>query len=74
MFEGSSYNASDPNNINVQLNNVQIQNISLNGGGSDLIFVTPYGSTSQNGSFDIQSIHSTDSLTLSIDENGNVTY
>jgi prepilin-type N-terminal cleavage/methylation domain-containing protein len=50
MFKGASYSVSSPDNVVYDLNNeVSISNISLSGGGSEIVFDRLTGDTSQTG-------------------------
>ena len=52
LFVGSTYSSTDPNNVTVPLNKVvEIVSVSLNGGGSDVVFDRLTGQTSEHGSF-----------------------
>ncbi len=52
LFTGTTYTAGAPSNRPLTLNaRVSITNISLAGGGSDVVFSKLTGSTSQNGTF-----------------------
>ncbi len=52
LFTGTTYNASASSNRSLALNaRVSITNISLTGGGSDVVFSKLTGNTSQNGTF-----------------------
>ncbi len=75
LFEGSSYVPGADTNFTISLPSaVSIQNISLDGGGSDLIFTTPFGYTKTNGSLDFVSSQISKTLSISIDEYGTVRY
>lgn len=74
-FIGSSYNESDPNNFEIELPpTIIIQNILLNGGGSDLIFSSPNGETDDFGSLDFFSDQINKTVTVEISRLGTVTY
>lgn len=50
LFRGSSYSASDPGNLSQPLRSeVEISNIALGGGGSDVIFARLTGATTGAG-------------------------
>ncbi|MEK9160406.1 MAG: prepilin-type N-terminal cleavage/methylation domain-containing protein [Patescibacteria group bacterium] len=75
LFEGSVYNAAATSNTEVELPpTVEIQNIVLNGGGSDIVFTTPYGATTQYGSFDFVSEQLGKSITLTLNARGTLSY
>lgn len=55
MFRGTSYSALDPNNIFYALPvGMEIANISLEGGGVDIIFDRITGKVGNNGSIDVR--------------------
>ena len=55
LFKGSSYNSSDPENQETDLNPaVEIANICLDGGGANIIFNRLTGATSQSGTFSVR--------------------
>lgn len=75
LFEGGTYSASDPSNFVKSLPaSLSFQNISLNGGGSDIIFSPPQGETTTYGSFVLSSSDSGQSRTISITNLGLVQY
>ena len=54
LFKGTTYSASDTDNDVTILNNrVTVSDISLNGGGSDVLFDKLTGKTSQSGTITI---------------------
>jgi len=54
LFEGASYSSSDPNNVVTNLNfRAAIRNISLSGGGSDVVFKRLTGATDNVGSVEV---------------------
>jgi len=54
LFKGSTYSSSNPNNISSEIDNrVGIRNVSLTGGGSDVVFKRLTGSTSQAGALEL---------------------
>jgi type II secretory pathway pseudopilin PulG len=56
LFEGSTYSSSDPDNIDEDsASGTQFVNISLNGGGSDIVFDRLTGRTNDYGTIVIQS-------------------
>ncbi len=74
-FIGDSYNELDPMNFEITLPpTVTIQNISLNGGGSNLIFLKPSGETNNFGSIDFVSDQINKTVTVQITPLGTVTY
>lgn len=75
IFEGSSYSEGTSGNLEKELPpTLNIQNISLNGGGSDIIFTPPYGETSTYGSLELSSSGSGQSHTITISNLGLVQY
>ncbi|MFA5792700.1 MAG: type II secretion system protein [Candidatus Gracilibacteria bacterium] len=75
LFEGDTYNVEDPLNRAILLpTTITIQNINLNGAGSEIIFSSPHGGTAQNGTLEFYS-EPVDKITLiTITSLGNVTY
>lgn len=60
LFKGATYSAVDPNNEDYSIpSSVEIYNISLNGGGADVIFDRITGETSNNGDIDLRIIGNT---------------
>lgn len=56
LFEGDVYNPADPDNEVTELpNRITISNVSLNGGGNDVIFEEFTGNTSQYGTITLSS-------------------
>lgn len=54
LFKGSSYAPSSPDNVITSLDNrIAIKNITLSGGGSDVIFKRLTGETDQAGTLEI---------------------
>lgn len=75
IFTGASYSELDLNNFEIELPpTVTIQNILLNGGGSDLIFLKPNGETNNFGSIDFVSEQINKTITVQITRLGTVTY
>lgn len=75
LFLGNTYNELDAANIVITLpRTVEIQNISLNGGSSDLIFSPPYGETENHGSFQLVSLNTGDAVTLMVNTYGSIEY
>src|SRR3989338_5207402 len=55
LFRGTTYSSSDPNNKTVDIDGaVEISNISIAGGGADVLFQRLIGTTSQNGTITIR--------------------
>jgi len=60
MFKGSTYSSSNPDNVIYDLNNlVTISNISLSGGGSEIVFDRLTGNPSQTGTLTLSLVTST---------------
>ena len=72
LFIGSSYSSADPTNDVYELNNsVEISGITLNEGGSEVVFERITGETDQYGSITITSLISSTSVkTITIFESG----
>lgn len=57
LFTGAVYNPAAPENVDYSLGQgVEIANISLSGGGSEVVYQRVTGSTAQSGTFQIRSI------------------
>jgi len=75
IFSGDTYSALDPTNYTIDLPpTLAIENINLNGAGSDLIFLGPDGSTANFGSLDLRSSRIGKTLTINISSLGTVNY
>jgi len=75
LFEGTTYSPSDPQNREIGIRNtIEISPISLNGGGSDVLFERLLGKTSQYGTvvLTLKSNAST-TRTINIDQTGTIT-
>lgn len=72
FFKGSTYSPSDPdNNITELSEKVSISNISLFGGGDDVIFQRLTGKTDQYGTLTISLVSDpTETKTITIQESG----
>jgi len=74
-FIGPIYNPLDSSNYTMDLPGVlSIQNVSLNGGGSDIVFVSPRGETANYGSFNLTAADINKSITINISQNGAIDY
>jgi len=74
-FTGSSYVADGTGNFIYNLpSTIQLTNLSLNGSGSNVIFTSPKGETSEYGSIDIYSEQIQKTSTITINQFGVVTY
>lgn len=72
-FTGDNYNPLAVNNLETTLPQaINIQNINLNGGGSDIVFTKPSGTTNTYGSFDLVSDSKT--ITINISPIGSINY
>ena len=75
LFSGSTYNPADSSNTLLELPpTVEIQNIDLNGAGSDIIFSPPHGETVTYGTFDFVSPPTGKTVTLILTANGTIDY
>lgn len=75
LFEGNTYNANASTNYVVTLpSSVSIQNISLNGGGSDIVFTSPKGETNNYGTFSFTSSQLNKSQPITITKIGTFNY
>jgi prepilin-type N-terminal cleavage/methylation domain-containing protein len=75
VFSGDSFNPSDEANFEIELPpTIVIRNVSLNGGGSDVIFSGPYGETQAYGTFQLYSQQINKSLTINVSQIGTINY
>lgn len=75
LFEGTVYVEGAASNYEIELpSTITIQNISLNGGGVDLIFDRPFGYTDEYGSFEIHSGQIGKTVIINIDQYGKISY
>lgn len=75
VFEGASYNPSATTNRDYTLpGTITINNISLNGGGNDIIFTSPKGETTTYGSLDFTSGAIDKTYTITISSIGTISY
>lgn len=72
FFTGTTYNSSDPNNKTERLNSLaEISGVTLNGGGSDVIFDKLTGATSQYGAIIVRNKNNpTQTMTIAIYQTG----
>jgi prepilin-type N-terminal cleavage/methylation domain-containing protein len=75
LFRGTTYSAGDANNEKINLQNViTLSQISLNGGGSDVLFNRLTGSTNNFGSLKVQLTKDSSVFrTINIEKTGVVT-
>lgn len=75
IFTGSSYNALSSTNTVVELPpTLEIQNISLNGGGTTILFTGPKGATDNYGSLDFVSNTINKTVTVTLDARGTLDF
>jgi len=75
LFHGAAYNVLDASNFVVALPDVmEVTNINLAGGGSDIIFTSPLGETSQSGSLDFSSSSIGQTVHITVNSLGSVDY
>lgn len=75
IFVGSSYVPADSQNYQIDLPaTFEIQNIALNGGGSDVIFDSVNGETTNFGSLDFVSNQLNKTISVSISRFGVINY
>lgn len=75
IFEGSTYDVGSTSNRIVELpETIVIQNINLNGGATDIIFSSPQGETSQNGTLEFYSEPLDEAKTVTITTLGHASY
>lgn len=71
LFEGSVYDELSDSNFVVELpGTMVIENISLNGGGSSVVFEGPNGETSDYGTLEINAADFNKSATIRIEQEG----
>ncbi len=74
-FLGDTYNPLDVKNFTISLPpTVVIQNINLNGGGSDIVFSRPFGETNTYGTFELSTIDAIKTIPISITNIGTISY
>ena len=75
VFSGDTYNPADAGNYALELPpTIAIRNIALNGGGSDILFVSPGGETAAYGSFQLYSEQIEKSMTVTVSQIGTINY
>lgn len=75
FFEGEIFNESDENNETTDLPAaITIQNINLNGGGTDIIFEKSTGETDTYGTLDFVSSNANKTITITISSIGTINY
>lgn len=73
LFEGGTYNASDPDNIETILpSTITISLISLNGGGSDVRFTKIRGGTNDFGAITLLDTNSGQTLVVNVNAAGRI--
>lgn len=74
-FRGSSYVQNDPNNFRMDLpSTMTVSNISLNGGGSSVIFTKSTGETTNYGTISLTSAQINKTIPITITEVGTINY
>ncbi|PIZ76483.1 hypothetical protein COY05_00790 [Candidatus Peregrinibacteria bacterium CG_4_10_14_0_2_um_filter_38_24] len=75
LFEGGVYDPNAPTNYTVEMpSTIDIQNINLNGGGSEVIFLSPKGETNTHGTFSFFSSQNNKSIPITITNIGSIQY
>lgn len=75
LFVGPTYNAASSTNYTSNLPaTLNIQNVSLNGGGTDIVFTTPFGESNKFGSFNLRSEQINKTNTITVSANGIINY
>ncbi len=75
IFTGTNYVAEDTGNLTYELpGTLEFMNLSLNGSGSNVVFTSPKGETSDYGSVDIYSSQINKTSTITINQFGIITY
>lgn len=71
LFTGTSYNSNAVDNINLTLpTNFSIGSVSLNGGGSEILFSRLTGETTNYGTFNISYSSGTPNATITVSQTG----
>lgn len=75
LFEGGAYSSGNSSNDVIELPpTLEIQNISLNGGGVDVLFVAPHGETANYGTLDFYSSFLDKSTLITLSSLGTLDY
>lgn len=75
LFTGASYDSMNTSNDTIELPpTLEIQNISLNGGGSDILFSPPHGESTTHGTIEFYSSVVDQTVTITLSPLGNVSY
>lgn len=75
LFIGTSYTPSDPRNYTETLPpTIKIEDISLNGGGSNIIFSSPNGETENYGNLNLTATEINKSINITINNLGAINY
>jgi prepilin-type N-terminal cleavage/methylation domain-containing protein len=75
LFSGAVFNEEDNQNKTTQMpETIRIININLNGGGNDIIFSSPQGSTENYGTFEIYSDQIKKTNLIEVTEMGTINY
>lgn len=73
LFAGATYNALDPDTIIYDFPySIQMQSITVNGGGNDIIFTRSKGKTSNFGDVIILDTSSNTTVTISVSKEGKI--
>lgn len=74
-FKGSSYNPNSSSNFEIEIPaTMTLNNIILNGAGSDVIFTRPNGETNSFGTLELSSAEINKSFTITITSAGTINY
>ncbi|MDP2631986.1 MAG: type II secretion system protein [Candidatus Uhrbacteria bacterium] len=75
LFKGGTYSAVDPSNIETDIAGVlSISSMSLNGGGSEVIFTEPMGETLTDGTVTFENSNTGESATVTVNEVGMIDF
>ncbi len=75
IFIGSSYDPFDTDNFEFEFpETIQIQNITLNGGGANIIFESPDGATDDYGTLNFALATGSESILITITKFGSINY
>lgn len=75
IFQGNPYNPADTANFQINLpDTITINNISLNGGGQDVIFSKANGETTNYGTISLNATNIGKTVTITINSAGIINY
>ena len=73
LFQGATYSVSHPENVVTDLpNDITISTVTINGGGTDIVFTSDFGDTDDYGSVLVEQGHSEEERTIVVNAVGMV--